>query len=146
MLFYTQNRSRNVFLPIIPMLVPPVIMGGLSSVPIIAAGGAVAVVAELSVIAASLGVGLPLAIAVFPQETEISTAALEKEFREHFDTNDGFSIGQHDFFNRNTERLLVFRRESAKRERRTDRIRALQQGPVSREEVVTFQIHYCDNL
>jgi hypothetical protein len=49
-------------------------MGGLSSIPVIAAGGVVAVAAELSVIAASLGVGLPLAIAVFPQETQISTA------------------------------------------------------------------------
>jgi hypothetical protein len=100
--------SRNAFLPMTPMLVPPLVMGALrSAMPIVAAGGAVAVgtevrapyssalfhggcaipaqvkryparVLQVVVVAACIAIGLPLAIAVFPQETQISTAKLEE--------------------------------------------------------------------
>ena len=73
--------SRNAFLPMTPMLVPPLVMAGLRKMPIVAAGGAGAIATEVTVVAACIAIGLPLAIAVFPQETQISTAALEEEFQ-----------------------------------------------------------------
>ena len=104
--------SRNAFLPMTPMLVPPLVMGALrGAMPIMAAGGAVAMgtevrspafvcavsrrlrkfllkkkvldlfVMQVTVVAACIAIGLPLAIAVFPQETQISTAKLEEGAR-----------------------------------------------------------------
>jgi hypothetical protein len=71
--------SRNVFLPIMPMLLPPIVMGAIG--PMIAgAGAAVAVTTECCVIAACIGLGLPLAIAVFPQEMALDATSLEPEF------------------------------------------------------------------
>jgi tricarboxylate carrier len=72
--------SRNVALPVIPLLIPPLTMSFLRRrVPAIAAGGALAVLTELGVVSGCLGVGLPLAIAIFPQEMRIRTAALEPQ-------------------------------------------------------------------
>ena len=79
--------SRNCALPIIPMLAPPVIMAGLRRVPLIAAGGAVAAAAEVLSVSACLGLGLPLAIAIFPQEMQIATSKLEPEFQGLKDSN-----------------------------------------------------------
>ena len=73
--------SRNVCLPIIPLLCPPIIMAGLKTFPTIAAGGGLAIASEVLVVSGCIGVGLPLAIAIFPQEMKISTAALEEEFK-----------------------------------------------------------------
>lgn len=78
--------SRCVFLPMMPMLLPPIVMGALG--PMIAgAGAAVAVTTECCVIAACIGLGLPLAIAVFPQEMALDVTSLEPEFQSLTDSS-----------------------------------------------------------
>jgi len=71
--------SRNVCLPIAPMLLPPLLMAALRSV--VPLAGAAAVAAETSLVAGSIFGALPLAIAIFPQEISISVSSLEPEFQ-----------------------------------------------------------------
>jgi hypothetical protein len=70
---------------------PPLVMSSLSSLPIMASGGAIAVATEVGLVGAALAIGLPLAIAVFPQETQISAAALEAEFQQ-LQTDSGAAV------------------------------------------------------
>merc|ERR1712003_411215 len=74
--------SRNVCLPIAPMLLPPIAMAGLRTlIPLISQVRPLAVAAEVSLVATSIFFALPVAIAIFPQEIQIPTSALEPEFR-----------------------------------------------------------------
>ena len=73
--------SRNVCLPIAPMLLPPLAMGALrTALPHLK--GLPAVAAELALVASSIYFALPVAIAIFPQELSIPTSALEPEFQD----------------------------------------------------------------
>ena len=59
--------SRNVVLPIAPMLLPPIALGALkAAMPFLK--GPPAVAAEVGLVAASIFLALPIAIAIFPQE------------------------------------------------------------------------------
>ena len=77
--------SRNVLLPIFPMLLPPLLSAALRSVVPLGAVGAIA--AETTFVAGASATALPMAIAVFPQEMQIPTSALEPEFREAKDAS-----------------------------------------------------------
>lgn len=71
--------SRNLLLPIAPMLLPPLAMAVVRSmIPLGAVAGAVA---ETGFVAASIAGALPVAIAVFPQEMRIATSGLEPQFQ-----------------------------------------------------------------
>ncbi len=70
--------SRNLLLPIAPMLLPPLAMLALrSAMPL---GPIAAVAAETGLVAGCLYGALPVAIAVFPQEMTIPVSSLEPEF------------------------------------------------------------------
>ena len=71
--------SRNVCLPIAPMLLPPLAMAAIRTV--VPLSGVAAVVAETGLVAGSIYGALPLAIAIFPQEISIPVASLEPEFQ-----------------------------------------------------------------
>lgn len=71
--------SRNVCLPIAPMLLPPLAMAAVRTV--FPLTGIAAVAAETAFCGASIFGALPLAIAIFPQEIAIPTSALEPEFQ-----------------------------------------------------------------
>jgi len=72
--------SRILLQPIAPMLLPPLMYAALQSV---APVGAVAgIIAQTAFVAICSGCALPVAIAAFPQEMKIPTAALEPEFRQ----------------------------------------------------------------
>ena len=76
--------SRIILQPIAPMLLPPLMYAALHSVvPLGAVGG---VVAQTVFVAACSGCALPVAIALFPQEMQIATSALEPEFQQVKDT------------------------------------------------------------
>mmetsp|Transcript_81791 Transcript_81791/g.227745 ORF Transcript_81791/g.227745 Transcript_81791/m.227745 type:complete len:386 (-) Transcript_81791:195-1352(-) len=70
--------SRSCFLPIAPMVLPVLAMKALQ--PFLAAG-AVSVVAECVLITGAIAGMLPVALAILPQEMEISTSSLEAEFQ-----------------------------------------------------------------
>ena len=71
--------SRNVCLPIAPMLLPPLAMAAIRTV--VPVSGVAAVVAETCLCGASIFGALPLAIAIFPQEISIPVSSLEPEFQ-----------------------------------------------------------------
>jgi len=71
--------SRNLLLPIAPMLLPPLAMAAVRSV--VPLGAVAAAVCETAFVAGSIATALPAAIAVFPQEMKISTSVLEAEFQ-----------------------------------------------------------------
>eukprot|EP00316_Scyphosphaera_apsteinii_P024242 CAMPEP_0119333994 /NCGR_PEP_ID=MMETSP1333-20130426/86425_1 /TAXON_ID=418940 /ORGANISM="Scyphosphaera apsteinii, Strain RCC1455" /LENGTH=320 /DNA_ID=CAMNT_0007344199 /DNA_START=55 /DNA_END=1017 /DNA_ORIENTATION=- len=72
--------SRNVVLPIAPMLLPPITLGAMrAAMPFIKGTPALAV--EVGLVAASIYFALPVAIAIFPQELAIPVNALEPEFQ-----------------------------------------------------------------
>merc|ERR1712196_350388 len=71
--------SRNLLLPIAPMLLPPLANAALKAV--VPLGPIAAAVAETSFVAGSIFGALPVAIAVFPREMRISVSDLEPEFK-----------------------------------------------------------------
>jgi tricarboxylate carrier len=75
--------SRNLLLPIAPMLLPPVAMAAISSV--VPLGPLVAAAVETCLVAGSIYGALPMAIAVFPQEMVIPVTSLEPEFQHRKD-------------------------------------------------------------
>ena len=72
--------SRNLLLPIAPMLLPPIAMMAVRSV--LPLGAIAAAAAETCFVAGSIYGALPVAIAVFPQEMKIDVNVLEPEFRQ----------------------------------------------------------------
>ena len=79
-----QVLSRNLLLPIAPMLLPALAMAAVRSV--VPLGAIAAAVCETAFVAGSIAGALPVAIAVFPQEMKIDTSVLEPEFQ---DVKDG---------------------------------------------------------
>ena len=75
--------SRNLLLPIAPMLLPPLLNAGVRAV--LPLGPLAAAAAETCFVAGSIAVALPAAIAAFPQEMKIETSALEPEFQKAVD-------------------------------------------------------------
>lgn len=73
--------SRSMFLPIFPLVIPTVVMKGIFATGAIAAGGPVAIVAELGAIAGCLTIGLPAALALQPLEMELDVGSLEGSFQ-----------------------------------------------------------------
>ena len=69
--------TRSMFLPIFPLLIPPVVMKALKGAGV---KGRAAMVAEVSVIALSLALGLPAALAILPQRMTLPVDSLEPQF------------------------------------------------------------------
>lgn len=67
--------TRGAFLPVFPLLIPPVMMKVLP-------GGKVV---ELGIITAAIALGLPCALAILPTTMQIDAASLEPEFRGRVD-------------------------------------------------------------
>ena len=73
--------SRSCFLPIFPLVIPPVVMKLVFATGAIAAGGMVATVVELCTITACMSIGLPAALALQPLQMELEVSGLEAEFQ-----------------------------------------------------------------
>ena len=77
--------SRNLLLPIAPMLLPPLANAALRSV--VPLGPIATAAAEVCFVAGAIFGALPAAIAVFPQEMKIDVASLEDEFKNRKDAD-----------------------------------------------------------
>jgi len=73
--------TRSMFLPIFPLVIPPVVMKAVLATGVIAAGTPLAVVVELGTIAACMSVGLPAALALQPLQMELEVSSLEPAFQ-----------------------------------------------------------------
>ena len=73
--------SRSMFLPIFPLVIPPVVMKIVLATGVVAAGGAAATVMELATITACMSIGLPAALALQPLQMELDVTSLEPEFQ-----------------------------------------------------------------
>ena len=72
--------TRSCFLPIFPLVIPPLTMKALGAVAGLVPGSAAAIVAELSIITCSMSIGLPAALALAPLRMELDPTSLEPEF------------------------------------------------------------------
>mmetsp|Transcript_101096 Transcript_101096/g.231903 ORF Transcript_101096/g.231903 Transcript_101096/m.231903 type:complete len:248 (+) Transcript_101096:406-1149(+) len=72
-------KSRGLFLPIFPLLIPPLSFLLLPS----------NIVLEICVVTVSIGVGLPIALALLPTTMEFDVATLEPEFHDKCDRSGG---------------------------------------------------------
>ena len=79
---YKTVTTRSLFLPVAPMLLPPVLMKVLNMRP-----GNPALAIEIIVIALCMGLALPCALALLPEEMELDVNDLEKEFHNLKDKN-----------------------------------------------------------
>jgi hypothetical protein len=79
---YKTVTTRSLFLPVAPMLLPPVLMKILNMRP-----GNPALAIEIIVIALCMGLALPCALALLPEEMELDVNDLEKEFHNLKDKN-----------------------------------------------------------
>ena len=68
--------TRSLFLPVAPMLLPPVIMKMLNM-----SSGRKKLAVEIGIIAMCMGLALPCALALLPEEMEIDVNELEEEFQ-----------------------------------------------------------------
>lgn len=73
--------TRSCFLPIFPLLIPPVFMKVVLATGAVAAGGAAAIAIEVVTIAACMSIGLPAALALQPLQMELDVSSLESEFQ-----------------------------------------------------------------
>jgi len=73
--------TRSCFLPIFPLLIPPVFMKAVLATGAVAAGGAAAIAIEVVTIAACMSIGLPAALALQPLQMELDVTSLESEFQ-----------------------------------------------------------------
>lgn len=71
--------TRIVFLPIFPLLFPPMIMTAVKKSGVIRAGGPL-IAAEVTTIALCLSIGLPCALALQPQKMSLDVNDLEERF------------------------------------------------------------------
>lgn len=85
--------TRSCFLPIFPLVIPPILMKIVTGSGAIAAGSSPALILELVVITACMSVGLPAALALQPLKMELDVAGLEPEFQ-GLKTNAGNPIKQ----------------------------------------------------
>jgi len=73
--------SRSMFLPIFPLLIPPVVMKAVLATGAVVAGGGAAIAIELVTITACMSIGLPAALALQPLQMELDVSSLEPEFQ-----------------------------------------------------------------
>jgi hypothetical protein len=73
--------SRSCFLPIFPLVLPPLIMSAANRMQMVRTSKPIALVVELMAITACMSMGLPAAIAIFPQQMAIDVSILEPEFQ-----------------------------------------------------------------
>ena len=71
--------TRSCFLPIFPLVIPPLTMKALGAVAGLVPGSAAAIVAG-SIITCSMSIGLPAALALAPLRMELDPTSLEPEF------------------------------------------------------------------
>lgn len=71
--------TRSAFLPIFPLLFPPMIMQAVKKSNIIRAGGPL-IALEVLTITAFMGIGLPCALALQPQKMTLNVSDLEETF------------------------------------------------------------------
>ena len=72
--------SRSCFLPIFPLVLPPVIMSAAHRIKMVQRSKPLALMVELLAITACMSMGLPAAIAIFPQQMSIEARKLEPQF------------------------------------------------------------------
>ena len=73
--------TRSCFLPIFPLVIPPVVMKAVMATGAVAAGGTAAMIIELVTITACMSIGLPAALALQPLQMELDVKSLEPEFQ-----------------------------------------------------------------
>jgi hypothetical protein len=74
--------TRSMFLPIFPMLLPPLTMALLNKSLLLSAPKAVKLATEVVLIAGCMGIGLPCALAIQPQTMKLPVASLEPHIKE----------------------------------------------------------------
>ena len=74
--------SRSMFLPIFPLVIPPLVLQGAMGAGVVAAGGTAAMLLELGTITVSMSIGLPAALALQPLQMELDVSSLEPEFQQ----------------------------------------------------------------
>merc|ERR1712070_1186005 len=72
--------SRSCFLPIFPLVLPPVIMSAAHRIKMVQRSKPLALMVELLAITACMSMGLPAAIAISPQQMSIEARKLEPQF------------------------------------------------------------------
>ena len=77
--------TRSMFLPIFPLVIPPLVMKAACGVGVVAAGSTVAMLLELLTITGCMSVGLPAALALQPLQMELDVSSLEPEFQNKTD-------------------------------------------------------------
>ena len=73
--------TRSMFLPIFPLLIPPMVMKGVLATGAVVAGGGAAIAIELVTITACMSIGLPAALALQPLQMELDVSSLEPQFQ-----------------------------------------------------------------
>jgi tricarboxylate carrier len=73
--------TRSAFLPVFPLLFPPMIVSAAKKAKWIRAGTPAAVVFEVCTIVLFMGIGLPAALALQPQKMNLNVADLEEQFQ-----------------------------------------------------------------
>lgn len=77
--------TRCIFLPIVPLILPPVVMNYLKKIPSFARNKPLLVLSELGLISLCFGLALPCALAVLPQRMAIPVSSLEPGFQDRYD-------------------------------------------------------------
>ena len=80
--------TRSMFLPVFPLLFPPMIMQAIKKSNMIRAGGPL-IAAEVLTITFFMGIGLPCALAIQPQKMVLDVNDLEEHFRLALDPKTG---------------------------------------------------------
>lgn len=73
--------TRSAFLPVFPLLFPPMIVSAAKKAKWIRAGTPAAVMFEVCTIMLFMGIGLPAALALQPQKMNLNVADLEEQFQ-----------------------------------------------------------------
>ena len=73
--------TRSMFLPIFPLIIPPLVMKAVLATRAVAARSAVATLVELATITACMSFGLPRALALQPLQMELDVKELEPQFQ-----------------------------------------------------------------
>jgi len=79
--------TRSLFLPLFPLLAPPVIMAALRKIPAIRTNKTIGLVTELTVITGCMSLALPAALALQPQRMTLTASSLEPQFHKIVDVS-----------------------------------------------------------
>lgn len=77
--------TRCIVLPIVPLLLPPLAMSYLKTLPSVGRSKGLLVACELGLISLCFGLALPCALAVLPQRMAIPVSSLEPQFQNRTD-------------------------------------------------------------